>query len=186
MNQENRTPESQMQESDVREPRKTRFGQKAAVALKYNPDLNYAPVVVAAGLGHLAQKILNIADENGVPVYRDDSAAALLVMLNSGEKIPPELYSVIAAIYAEVVMTAGEHTNSNSSDLATKTKKDIAKTAKSVQADAQKSNKSAKPKSNGAVNEKSLQDKIEQAERIAAKSRAKADFEEVQFEHLEN
>jgi flagellar biosynthesis protein len=96
---------------DSKQPRKAKYGQKAAVALKYNPDLNYAPVVVAAGLGHLAQKILNIADENGVPVYRDDSAAALLVMLKSGEKIPPQLYSVIAAIYAEVVLTAGEHMN---------------------------------------------------------------------------
>ena len=91
----------------AKELREAAAGQKAAVALKYNPDLNYAPVVVAAGLGHLAQKIVNIADENGVPVYRDDSAAALLVMLNSGEKVPPELYSVIAAIYAEVVMSAG-------------------------------------------------------------------------------
>ena len=26
------------------------YGQKAAVALKYNPSLNYAPVVVASGL----------------------------------------------------------------------------------------------------------------------------------------
>ncbi|MDR0197058.1 MAG: EscU/YscU/HrcU family type III secretion system export apparatus switch protein [Oscillospiraceae bacterium] len=88
------------------EPKKAKFGQKAAVALKYNPDMNYAPVVVAAGLGHLAQKIVNIADENGVPIYRDDSTAALLVMLNSGEHIPPELYSAVAAIYSEVVMTA--------------------------------------------------------------------------------
>ncbi|MDR0222693.1 MAG: EscU/YscU/HrcU family type III secretion system export apparatus switch protein [Oscillospiraceae bacterium] len=88
------------------EPKKPKFGQKAAVALKYNPDMNYAPVIVAAGLGHLAQKIVNIADENGVPVYRDDSTAALLVMLNSGERIPPELYSAVAAIYAEVVLTA--------------------------------------------------------------------------------
>ena len=31
------------------------YGQKAAVALKYNPNLNYAPVVVASGLGELAQ-----------------------------------------------------------------------------------------------------------------------------------
>ncbi|MCL2634535.1 MAG: EscU/YscU/HrcU family type III secretion system export apparatus switch protein [Oscillospiraceae bacterium] len=85
--------------------KKANFGQKAAVALKYNPDLNYAPVVVASGLGHLAQKIVNIADENGVPIYRDDSTAALLVMLNSGESVPPSLYAVIAAIYAEVVMT---------------------------------------------------------------------------------
>lgn len=84
------------------------YGQKAAVALKYNPELNYAPVVVAAGMGELAKKIVNIADENGIPIYRDDSAAALMVMLNSGSSIPPELYSIIAAIYAEVVFTSDE------------------------------------------------------------------------------
>ena len=39
------------------------YGQNAAVALKYNPDMNYAPVVVASGLGELAQRIVNIADE---------------------------------------------------------------------------------------------------------------------------
>jgi flagellar biosynthesis protein len=83
--------------------RKLNYGQKAAVALKYNPELNFAPVVVASGLGELAQKIINIADDNGVPVYRDDSAAALLVMLNSGANVPPELYQIVATIYAEVV-----------------------------------------------------------------------------------
>jgi len=84
------------------------YGQKAAVALKYNPSLNYAPVVVASGLGELAQRIVNIADANGVPIYRDDSTAALLVMLNSGEAIPQELYQIVAAIYAEVVFTSNE------------------------------------------------------------------------------
>ncbi|MCL1824289.1 MAG: EscU/YscU/HrcU family type III secretion system export apparatus switch protein [Oscillospiraceae bacterium] len=86
--------------------RKPAYGQQAAVALKYNPDLNFAPVVIASGLGELAQKIVNIADENGVPIYRDDSAAALLVMLNSGAMIPPELYQIVASIYAEVVLNA--------------------------------------------------------------------------------
>ena len=84
------------------------MSKQAAAALKYNPDLNYAPVVVASGLGELAKKIINIADENGVPVYRDDSTAALLVMLNSGETIPVELYRIIAAIYAEVVYSAND------------------------------------------------------------------------------
>lgn len=87
---------------------KRNLGKQAAAALKYNPDLNYAPVVVASGLGELAKKIINIADENGVPVYRDDSTAALLVMLNSGETIPVELYRIIAAIYAEVVYSAND------------------------------------------------------------------------------
>jgi len=88
--------------------RKLNYGQKAAVALKYNPELNFAPVVVASGLGELAQKIVNIADDNGVPVYRDDSAAALLVMLNSGAQVPPELYQIVASIYAEVVLNTKE------------------------------------------------------------------------------
>ena len=81
------------------------YGQNAAVALKYNPDMNYAPVVVASGLGELAQRIVNIADEAGGP---DDSVAALLVMLNAGETIPKELYQIVAAIYAEVVYTAND------------------------------------------------------------------------------
>ena len=88
--------------------RRKDLGKTAAVALKYNPDLNYAPVVVAAGLGHMAQKIVNIADENGVPIYRDDSTAALLVMLGSGETVPQELYGIIASIYAEVIVDANK------------------------------------------------------------------------------
>lgn len=87
------------------------YGQNAAVALKYNPDVNYAPVVVASGLGELAQRIVNIADESGVPIYRDDSVAALLVMLNSGETVPKELYQIVASIYAEVVYTANDMRN---------------------------------------------------------------------------
>jgi flagellar biosynthesis protein len=88
--------------------KKTAYGRQAAVALKYNPDHNYAPVVVAAGLGELAKKIVNIADDNGVPIYRDDSAAALLVMLGAGASVPPELYQIIATVYAQVVLKAND------------------------------------------------------------------------------
>ena len=35
------------------------YGQAAAAALKYNPDLNYAPIVVASGMGEIAKKILS-------------------------------------------------------------------------------------------------------------------------------
>ncbi|MBQ5318978.1 MAG: EscU/YscU/HrcU family type III secretion system export apparatus switch protein [Oscillospiraceae bacterium] len=75
----------------------------AAVALKYNPEKDYTPIVVASGHGHVAEKIINLADENGVPVYRDDSATALLTMLNVGQGIPPELYQLVAGIYVQVM-----------------------------------------------------------------------------------
>lgn len=78
----------------------------AAVALKYNPKQDYSPVVVASGHGKVAERIINLAEENGVPVYRDDSTAAMLTMLSVGEGIPPELYQVVAGIYVQVVALA--------------------------------------------------------------------------------
>lgn len=78
----------------------------AAVALKYNPEQDYSPVVVASGHGKVAERIINLAEENGVPVYRDDSMAAMLTMLSVGEGIPPELYQVVAGIYVQVVALA--------------------------------------------------------------------------------
>lgn len=82
---------------------------KSAVALKYNPEKDYSPIVVAAGHGHSAERIISLADESGVPVYRDDSAAAVLTMLNVGQGIPPEMYSIVAAIYVEVMRIAKEN-----------------------------------------------------------------------------
>ena len=78
----------------------------AAVALKYNPEQDYSPVGVASGHGKVAERIINLAEENGVPVYRDDSTAAMLTMLSVGEGIPPELYQVVAGIYVQVVALA--------------------------------------------------------------------------------
>ena len=79
-----------------------------AVALKYNPDKDYSPVIVASGPGRAAERIIALADESGVPIYRDDSAAALLSMLEVGQGIPQELYSVVAGIYVEIMKIAGE------------------------------------------------------------------------------
>jgi len=76
--------------------------EKKAVALKYNPDKDYSPVVVAAGHGPVAEKIIELADESGIPIYRDDSAAAVLSMVSVGKGIPPELYQIVAGIYVEV------------------------------------------------------------------------------------
>ena len=71
---------------------------KRAVALQYGPD-DAAPVVVASGMGYLAEKIVDVAQENGVPVYEDDSLATILTQLKLGQEIPPELYQAIVEIY---------------------------------------------------------------------------------------
>lgn len=73
--------------------------QKAA-ALKYSENSpESAPVVVASGTGYTAQQIIDIAEKCGVPVFRDNSLAALLSQLQSGTEIPKELYSAIVDIY---------------------------------------------------------------------------------------
>lgn len=71
---------------------------KRAVALQYGVD-DAAPVVVASGMGYLAEKIVDVAQENGVPVYEDDSLATMLSQLKLGQAIPPELYQAIVEIY---------------------------------------------------------------------------------------
>ena len=73
--------------------------RQKAVALKYNPERNGAPVIVASGMGYMAEKITETALEAGVPVYEDNSLATLLTQLQLGAEIPRELYQAIVDIY---------------------------------------------------------------------------------------
>ncbi|MCI8275351.1 MAG: type III secretion protein [Lachnospiraceae bacterium] len=73
--------------------------KRKAVALKYDPQKNGAPVVVASGMGYLAERITETAMEAGVPVYEDDSLATMLTQLKLGASIPVELYQAIVDIY---------------------------------------------------------------------------------------
>jgi flagellar biosynthesis protein len=75
-------------------------------ALRYDPDKNNSPVIVAAGTGFVAQKILNVAEENGIPIYHDDSAATLLSKLQMGQEIPPELFQIVVNIYVSLLNLA--------------------------------------------------------------------------------
>lgn len=73
---------------------------RRAAALKYSQNTPHsAPVVVASGLGYVAQKIIDVAEDNSVPVYQDDSLASLLSQLNAGSEIPVELYQSIVDLY---------------------------------------------------------------------------------------
>lgn len=70
---------------------------KTAVALSYEPELE-APVVIAAGKGHLAERILQRAKEADIPIHKDEKLADTLSKLELGASIPPELYEVVAEI----------------------------------------------------------------------------------------
>ena len=70
---------------------------REAAALKYEPETG-APRIVALGKGEIAEKIIETAGQNDVPVYKDESLAHTLNTLSLGEEIPPELYEVVAEI----------------------------------------------------------------------------------------
>ncbi len=70
---------------------------REAVALEYEPSKS-APRVVAAGRGHVAENIIAKAIENDVPIHADADLAHSLNMLQIGQEIPAELYSVVAQV----------------------------------------------------------------------------------------
>ncbi len=70
---------------------------KIAVALSYNPG-DEAPTVIASAKGVVAERIIEKATDNEVPVYEDEKLARTLSKLELGDAIPPELYGVVAEI----------------------------------------------------------------------------------------
>lgn len=70
---------------------------KTAVALEYQRS-EKAPKVIATGKGYLAEKIINKAEEEDIPIHQDEKLASDLSKLEIGEYIPPELYQVVAEV----------------------------------------------------------------------------------------
>ncbi len=71
---------------------------KEAAALRYDPEKGGAPEIVALGKGEVADRIIEKAKENNVPLYEDAKLAHTLNFLHVGDEIPRELYEVIAQI----------------------------------------------------------------------------------------
>lgn len=69
-----------------------------AVALKWDPDSQKAPICVAKGVDHIAAKIREIATENKIPIYRDPPATrSLYNLVEIDEEIRPEHFAAVAA-----------------------------------------------------------------------------------------
>jgi len=69
-----------------------------AIALMY--DGVKAPTVSAKGEADLAEEIIAIAREHGVPLYENPELVHSLARLDLGDEIPELLYRVIAEIIA--------------------------------------------------------------------------------------
>jgi FlhB-like protein len=68
------------------------------VALRYEAGRDAAPTVVASGEGHMADRIVAIARDAGVPVEENPDLAAALAQVAIGTAIPEALYPVVAEL----------------------------------------------------------------------------------------
>jgi flagellar biosynthesis protein len=83
--------------------------RKKATALGYDAQKDLAPRVLAAGSGAVAEKIIALAQENGIPIREDPILTAALESIDINETIPPELYTVVAEVFAYVYRIREKH-----------------------------------------------------------------------------
>jgi flagellar biosynthesis protein len=82
--------------------RRAKPQRPAAAALHYDPVGSEPPQIVAAGTGLIAEQILALAREHGVPLHQDAGLVEALARLEIGTVIPTELYTVVAEVLAFV------------------------------------------------------------------------------------
>jgi len=75
-----------------------------AVALTYEFGKQHLPRVVASGRGAIAERILALAQENGIPVREDADLAALLAAVELESEIPAEAMIAVAEIMAQIFL----------------------------------------------------------------------------------
>ncbi len=89
-----------------------RTTRPSAVALRYAPEapfLDMAPRLVAKGDGLLAERIIALARENGIPVERDPDLVAALAPLKVDDLVPPELFQAVAIMLAAIYRANAGH-----------------------------------------------------------------------------
>lgn len=79
---------------------KKNLGTKKAVALRYDTDKENAPKVVAKGKGLIAENIIKIAEENELPIKKDEDLVELLTKIEIDKEIPQNLYKAVAEVFS--------------------------------------------------------------------------------------
>jgi len=72
----------------------------SAVALKYDINTGGVPKIVAKGHGLIAEKIIELAEQNEVHIHENPELLEVLIRLEVGDEIPEALYRAIAEVIA--------------------------------------------------------------------------------------
>lgn len=80
-----------------------------AVAIKYDPQVADAPIVLAKGEDYLAARIKEVAKEHNIEIVENKPLARMLYAnVEVGEAVPPELYQAVAEVLAFVYHLQGK------------------------------------------------------------------------------
>lgn len=85
--------------------------KKQAAALKYDPQSNEAPIISALGVGAIAEKIIEAAEEHDIPVVENEALSDMLQALSVGDAIPPQLYEAVAQILVYISRQDSDYYN---------------------------------------------------------------------------
>lgn len=79
--------------------------RKKAVAIRYDQEKDPSPKVIGKGLGHMAEKMLELARQHEIPIHEDADLVEVLAKLEVNQEIPESTYVVVAEILAFVYRT---------------------------------------------------------------------------------
>ena len=73
---------------------------KKAVALRYDQKKENVPKVIGKGQGLMAERIIKIAEENELPIKKDEDLVELLTKIDIDKEIPNNLYKAVAEVFS--------------------------------------------------------------------------------------
>ncbi len=79
---------------------------RIAVALEYDGET--APKVTAKGMNDIADKIIDVATQHGIPLQQNDGLIEVLSEMDLGDEIPENLYRAIAEVIAFAYILTGK------------------------------------------------------------------------------
>ena len=89
---------------------------KKAVALRYDAKKENAPKIMAKGKGLIAERIIKIAEENELPIKKDEDLVELLTKIDIDKEIPDNLYKAVAEVFSFIYNVTNKSTNEKQKD----------------------------------------------------------------------
>lgn len=78
------------------------FSPVYAVALGYNKENDNAPKVLAKGQNDIAERIIQIAIDEGIEIRKDADLVEILKAVDIDEEIPVEAFAAVAEIISYI------------------------------------------------------------------------------------